>query len=89
MKPKKIISPESSADRIFNLAIENSEVFKDQNGECYIVFGIEVTNIIDYSDTVTFSKVKKFYIVCPEAEQALSECVELLIERKKNSNKQS
>lgn len=84
MKPKKIISPESSADRIFNLAIENSEVFKDQNGECYIVFGNEViyfnnTEIInsrlrnlyltEYNKTVKSTEIKTAY-------EALMSCAE-------------
>lgn len=37
MKLKKIATPESVADKIFNLAVEKLEVFKDQNGECYVV----------------------------------------------------
>lgn len=42
MKQKSIISAEKEADKIYNLVIEKSEVFKDQNGECYIVIENEV-----------------------------------------------
>ena len=42
MKPNKIAAPESVADKIFNLAVDKLEVYKDQNGECYAVIENEV-----------------------------------------------
>lgn len=82
-------NPKNFRDPVTRAIIDCYGIFFDEKTLFDRLIRIEVTNIIDYSDTVTFSKVKKFYIVCPEAEQALGECIELLIERKKNSNKQS
>ena len=42
MKPTKITTPESVADKIFNLAVDKLEVYKDQNSECYVVIENEV-----------------------------------------------
>lgn len=47
---------------------------------------IEVENITDSSDTITYSKIKKFVFVKHEAEEALEKCVYLLLERKRSQS---